>query len=194
MIGKKNLIRVGSIFFLGLGINIVFDGRRFPSTISQSCNSFSVRRVRIDVADKTAQLKERDFEEMPVAFSDDFYEFANVVQSLFSEVWTGNWLKLFDEIKKIINPHDEPLKGVYIGSGADASTFFLLSNAQTGLFIDKYSLGLEKLQGRSGIEKLISENDMRKYIQEKKVYADGKRRGLYTTDSFFSLLEIYMLR
>jgi hypothetical protein len=73
-------------------------------------------------------------------------------------------------VKELINPHNQPLVGVYGAAGADISNFILATNAKHGYFVDRVKLDFVSLQ-----------KEVELYNQNKKRFIETEfTRGKYS--------------
>jgi|GEM_PF-1585891 len=108
---------------------------------------------------------------------DDIALIEERVISLFSRILTQDWRELLKRTSKTVNPDAKPLRGLYIASGPDISTFMLLSNAENGYFITKDNL--------KGEVRFTDAEELERYVIDKSKDKPMKAIGsVFTMDDY----------
>jgi starch synthase len=115
------------------------------------------------------------------------------VLQLFSKILTEKWISLLSGIKGIINPTNERIKGIYIGSGPDISTFLLLSNAQEGYFVTREKLGRLENEGIFNLKTLEAFVNDKESDNSVNVGLAGALKGIFSTDKYLNSREFGIL-
>ncbi len=131
----------------------VIPRKYFSGGVVGDMSMMNVIPVPVDFAEKPGN-KLKLTVDMVASFSskdlgaDEFIDprdFVVVRNRLLSENCAGYAI----EMKKIVNPNDQPIVGIYGGSGADVSSFFLSTNATQGFFVDTTAVHRESLEDES---------------------------------------------